>query len=104
VRSNLLAPFLTALLSRYGHTVASAARAAAIGHMPVYARLQGGRATIGTEKLATLVKAIGATADEVQTVLDLEAIDRGALPLDEQTTPAELRAARAAILAQRGAP
>ena len=57
--------------------------------------------------LATLqaaATAAGATAEELSLIADLDALDRGALPLDEQTTPQELRAARAAILAQRGAP
>ncbi len=53
------------------------------------------------EALLDAAKAAGATPDELATIADLDALDRGSLPLDEQTTPDELRAARAAILAKR---
>jgi transcriptional regulator with XRE-family HTH domain len=101
VRSNLIGPFVASLLSRSQRSQRWAADVAGVGHTSLSERLRGVKSSLGVEALVTIAEALGATADEVQAVRDLDAIDRGALPLDEATTADEVRAAREAIEACR---
>lgn len=101
MRSNLAGPFVASILSRAERSQRWAAGKAGVTSVALGERLRGDGPGLRLEKLLEAARAAGASEDELQTIADLDAIDRGAMPLDEHTTPAELRAARAAILAQR---
>lgn len=101
VRSNLAGPFVVSLLARAERSLRWAARYAGCSHVALGDRLRGDVHAMGLEKLQEAARACGASCDELALIADLHAIDRGALPLDEQTTPEEVRAARAAILEAR---
>ena len=101
MRSNLAGPFVISILSRAERSQRWAAGKAGVTSVALGERLRGDGPGLRLEKLLEAARAAGATDDELQTIADLDAIDRGALPLDDRTTPGELRAARAAILAQR---
>jgi hypothetical protein len=102
VRSNLVAPLLLSILRRSDRSQRWAARAAGIGHVALSERLRGeGRLCLATETLVAVAKAVGATEEEQELLRDLDAIDRGAIPLDTTARPEEVRAARQAILAAR---
>ena len=102
MRSNLAGPFVISILSRAERSQRWAAGKAGVSSVALGERLRGDGPGLRLEKLLEAARAAGASEDELATIADLDAIDRGALPLDEHTTPAELRAARAAILAERG--
>jgi transcriptional regulator with XRE-family HTH domain len=101
VRSNLAGPFVASLLSRSKRSRRWAAEEVGVSHSAVDERLRGVVSALSLEKLAAVAAAAGATEGELETVANLHAIDRGALPLDEQTTLEEVQAARAAIEARR---
>jgi hypothetical protein len=52
---------------------------------------------LSLERLQDAAKVCGASREELETIANLNAVDKRALPLDEQTTPDEVAAARAAI-------
>lgn len=101
MRSNLVGPLLVSMLSRRGCSQRWAAEKAGIGHTALSERLRGVKSSLGVDSLVTIAEALGATQDEVQAVRDFDALDHGALPLDEATTIDEVRAAREAIEAHR---
>jgi hypothetical protein len=101
VHSNLAGPFVTGLLKRSDRSQRWAADKAGVSHVVLNERLRGNASAMGVDKLVAVARAAGATDAEAETVADLHAIDKGAMPLDEQTTLEEVQAARAAIEARR---
>ncbi len=103
MRSNLAGPLVAAILARSRRSCRWAAEQAGVSHVALGERLRGAGPGVSLATLQAAALAAEATAEELALIADLDAIDRGALPLDELTTPAELKAARAAILAEREA-
>jgi hypothetical protein len=101
VRSNLAGPFVASLLSRNGQSQRWAAEQLGISHVALGERLRGVGPGVALERLLDVARLAHATPEQLALIADLDALDRGALPLDEQTTPEEVRAARAAILGAR---
>lgn len=101
MRSNLAGPFVASLLSRNGQSQRWAAEQIGVSHVSLGERLRGKGIGVSLERLLDVARLASASPEQLAFVADLDAIDRGALPLDEQTTPEEVRAARAAILEAR---
>lgn len=97
MRSNLAGPFVATLLSRNGQSQRWAAERAGVSHVALGERLRGAGPGVSLERLLDVARLAHASPEQLAFVADLDALDRGALPLDEQTTPAEVRAARDAI-------
>lgn len=99
--SNLAGPFVASILARAERSVRWAARHVGCSHVAIGARLRGDVSALGLEKLQDVARVCGASCDELAAIADMHAVDRGALPLDEQTTVGEVRAAKAAIAEAR---
>lgn len=101
MRSNLAGPFVASLLSRNGQSQRWAAVRVGVSHVALGQRLRGSGPGVSLDRLLEVARLAYASPEQLAFVSDLDALDRGALPLDEQTTPAEVRAARVAILEAR---
>jgi hypothetical protein len=101
VRSNLAGPFVASLLTRNGQSQRWAAEQVGVSHVALGERLRGTGPGVSLERLLDVARLTHATPEQLAFIADLDAIDRGALPLDEQTTPEEVRAARVAIVEAR---
>lgn len=97
VRSNLAGPYVASILARDSRTQRYAALKAGCSHVALGERLRGDVSSLSLEKLQDAARACGASEAELETIADLHAIDRGALPLPEGTTVDQVRAAREAI-------
>jgi predicted transcriptional regulator len=101
VRSNLAGPFVASLLSRNGQSQRWAAEQLGISHVALGQRLRGAGPGVALERLLDVARLAHASPEQLSFIADLDAVDRGALPLDEQITPQEVRAAREAIAEAR---
>lgn len=101
MRSNLAGPFVASLLSRNGQSQRWAAEQLGVSHVALGERLRGRGAGVSLDRLLDVARLAHASEEQLAFIADLDAIDRGALPLDEQTTPEEVRAAREAIAEAR---
>jgi hypothetical protein len=101
VRSNLAGPFVASLLLRNGQSIRWAADRVGVSHVALGERLRGAGPGVSLERLLEVARLAHASLEQLDIITDLDALDRGSLPLDEQTTAAEVRAARAAILEAR---
>lgn len=101
MRSNLAGPFVASLLSRNGQSQRWAAEKLGFSHTALGQRLRGEGTGVSLERLLDVARLAHASPEQLAFIADLDAIDRGAMPLDEQTTPEEVRAARLAILEAR---
>ena len=101
MRSNLAGPFVASLLARNGQSQRWAAEQVGVSHVALGERLRGVKLGVSTERLLDVARLAHASAEQLELLSDLDAIDRGALPLDERTKPEEVRAAREAIAGAR---
>lgn len=97
MRSNLAGPFVASILTRADRSLRWVARQVGCSHVALHARIQGDVSALSLERLQEAAKVCGASCDEIEAIANMNAVDRRALPLDEQTTPDEVAAARAAI-------
>lgn len=97
MRSNLAGPFVAAIISRAERSQRWAAGKAGVTSVALGERLRGAGPGVRLEALLDAARAAGATPSELATIADLDALDRGALPLAEGTTLEQVRAAREAI-------
>lgn len=97
MRSNLAGPFVASLLFRNGQSQRWAAEQVGVSHVALSERLNRGGAGVSLERLLDVARLAHASPEQLAFIADLDALDRGALPLDEQTTVDEVRAAREAI-------
>jgi hypothetical protein len=101
MRSNLAGPFVASLLARNGQSQRWAAEQIGISHVALGERLRGVKFGVSTERLLDVARLAHASPEQIDLLSDLDAIDRGVLPLDAQTKPEEVRAAREAIAGAR---
>ncbi len=101
MRSNLAGPFVASLLARNGQSQRWAAEKIGVSHVALGERLRGVKLGVSTERLLGVARLAHASPEQLELLADLDAIDRGALPLDQYTTPDEVRAAREAIAEAR---
>ena len=101
MRSNLAGPFVASLLARNGQSQRWAAAQVGVSHVALSERLRGVKLGVSTAHLLDVARLAHASPDQLELLSDLDAIDRGALPLDVQTKPEEVRAAREAIAGAR---
>ena len=97
MRSNLAGPFVATILTRADRSLRWVARQVGCSHVALHSRLHGDVSALSLERLQDAAKVCGASREELETIANLNAVDKRALPLDEQTTPDEVAAARAAI-------
>lgn len=97
MRSNLAGKFVLSILSRAERSASWAARHAGVTPIAMCERLRGKNSSVSTERLLVAARDAGASDDELRTIVAMDAIDRGALPLDKRTTPEEVKIMWAAL-------
>lgn len=97
VRSNLAGPFVASLLSRNGQSQRWAADKVGISHTALGQRLRGEGTGCSLDRLLAVARLAHASDEQLAYIADLDALDRGSLPLAEGTTPEQVRAARGAL-------
>jgi transcriptional regulator with XRE-family HTH domain len=95
-----LAPFLAALKERSGKSLLELSAASGVA-VPTLSRRLHTPDGMGLEKILLVGAAMGATEEELETIRDLDAIDRGYLSVPRGALPEWVRAARRMV---EGAP
>ena len=95
-RPRHLAPFLDALFRRKGLSARAAAAKAGVSHSALNERLQG-RPGLAIGTVLRVAAASGADDADLERLADLDALDRGTLPVPENATADDVRRAREAL-------
>lgn len=91
-----LAPFLHELRARSGRTLQEVAKDAGVTIQSVHRR-EYGPDGLGYDTILKVALACGASAEELETVRALDALDQGSLPLPQSATVAGVREAMRAL-------